>query len=580
MQVQVADVAAKFAGCGQADQGVHVGAVHVDTPAMLVHQGAEFLDRGLEHAVGTGVGDHHRRQLLAVLFALGLQVGHVHVALFVAGGDHHRQASHLGTGRVGAVGAAGNQADVAVPLAVRRLPGADHQQAGVLALRAGVGLQADAGVTGGGAQPGAQLLVERGVAGALLGRRKGVDVGKFRPGDGDHFAGGIELHGAAAQGDHAAVQRQVLVAEPADVAQHAGFGLVCVEHRVRQKSAAAAQLVRNQRLEAFLKRGQLWQRLALCGKHRPELRHMVPGGGLIERHAQQVLGKKSQVKPCCAGLSSYGFSSITGAQRQRVEGVFMDGLVAQVLQATRQHGGEGGHPLRDAAQTRGAVVHRVHAGHHRRKHLCGADVGGGFFAPDVLFARLQRQPVGRMALGIHAHAHQPARHRALEFVAAGQVGGVRAAVAQRHAKALAAAHGDVGAQLGRWHQQGQRQQVGRHDHHAAARLVGGYPGAVVPQHAAHPRVLQQHAKAVFGQALRAAAGLDGDAQRPGPGLQHGQRLRQHLVIDQKGGGLGFAHAHGQRHGLGRGSRLVQHGGVGNRHAGQVGDHGLEIQQRL
>ena len=47
--------------------------------------------------------------------------------------------------------------------------GLDRQQAGVFALRAGVGLQADAGVAGGLAQPGAQLRVELGVALQLLG---------------------------------------------------------------------------------------------------------------------------------------------------------------------------------------------------------------------------------------------------------------------------------------------------------------------------------------------------------------------------------------------------------------------------
>ena len=52
VQVEVAHVTAELAGRGHADQGVHVGAVHVDAPAVLVHQRAEFFHRGLEHAVG------------------------------------------------------------------------------------------------------------------------------------------------------------------------------------------------------------------------------------------------------------------------------------------------------------------------------------------------------------------------------------------------------------------------------------------------------------------------------------------------------------------------------------------------
>ena len=144
----------------------------------------------------------------------------------------------------------------------------DDQQTGVFALRAGVGLQADAGVAGGLAQPVAQLLVQLGVALQLVVRRKRVDVGKLGPGDGNHLAGGVELHGAAAQRDHAAVQRQILVAQRADVAQHAGFGVVGVEHRMRQKGAGAAQLGGNQRRRCLASKsltmrqrsGRAWQR--------------------------------------------------------------------------------------------------------------------------------------------------------------------------------------------------------------------------------------------------------------------------------------------------------------------------------
>ena len=48
---------------------------------------------------------------------------------------------------------------------------------------------------------------------------------------------------------------------------------------------------------------------------------------------------------------------------------------------------------------------------------------------------------------VHAHAHQAAGQAALEFVAAGQVGGMRATTAHGHAEALRAAQRDIGAQL-------------------------------------------------------------------------------------------------------------------------------------
>ena len=53
--------------------------------------------------------------------------------------------------------------------------------------------------------------------------REGVDVGEFRPRDGDHFRSGVELHGARAEADHGRVEREVLVLEALEVAQHLGL---------------------------------------------------------------------------------------------------------------------------------------------------------------------------------------------------------------------------------------------------------------------------------------------------------------------------------------------------------------------
>ena len=54
---------------------------------------------------------------------------------------------------IGAVGGGGNEADVAMRFAARRVIAADREQAGVFALRAGVGLQRDGGEAGDLGQP-------------------------------------------------------------------------------------------------------------------------------------------------------------------------------------------------------------------------------------------------------------------------------------------------------------------------------------------------------------------------------------------------------------------------------------------
>ena len=59
------------------------------------------------------------------------------------------------------------------------------------------------------------------------------------------------------------------------------------------------------------------------------------------------------------------------------------------------------------------------------------------------------------------------------------------------------------------------------------------------------------------------------------------RLREHVVGHEEAVALAAGRrAMAQRHRLGGGGRLVQHRRVGDRHAGQVADHRLEVDQRL
>ncbi len=88
-----------------------------------------------------------------MLLRLGAQIVDVDVAARVAGDHHDVHARHAGGGRVGAVRGGGDQADLAVRLAARGVIGADGQQPGIFALRAGVRLQRDRVIAGDVAQP-------------------------------------------------------------------------------------------------------------------------------------------------------------------------------------------------------------------------------------------------------------------------------------------------------------------------------------------------------------------------------------------------------------------------------------------
>ena len=196
---------------------------------MLVDHGADVADGGFEHAVGGRIGDHQRGQPVGVFRGLGAQIRQIDVAVAVAADDHDLQPGHRGAGGIGAVRRGRDQADVAMLLAAGFVPGADHQQPGIFALGAGVRLQRDLGEAGGGAQPGFQAADQGQVAGRLIRRGERMDVGEARQGDRYHLGRGIQLHRAGTQRDHAAVQRDVLVFQALQVAQHLVFGVMLVE---------------------------------------------------------------------------------------------------------------------------------------------------------------------------------------------------------------------------------------------------------------------------------------------------------------------------------------------------------------
>ena len=88
VQVHVADVGAQFGGAHHADLGIEIGAVEIDLAAMGMDDGADVLDGGFEDAVGGGIGDHQGGEIVLVRLGLGLEIGHIDIALLIAGHHH------------------------------------------------------------------------------------------------------------------------------------------------------------------------------------------------------------------------------------------------------------------------------------------------------------------------------------------------------------------------------------------------------------------------------------------------------------------------------------------------------------
>ena len=181
-------------------------------------------------------------RFFACCSALARKIIDVDVASDVAGDHHDLHADHAGGGRIGAVRGGGDQAHLAMRLAARGVIAADREQPGIFALRAGIRLQRDRVIAGDVAQPLFQPREQRVIARRLLARRERMQVAEFRPGQRDHLRGGVELHGAGAQRNHRAVEREIAIAELAHVAQQLGLGAMGVEHRMGEERAGASQL--------------------------------------------------------------------------------------------------------------------------------------------------------------------------------------------------------------------------------------------------------------------------------------------------------------------------------------------------
>ena len=213
---------------------------------------------------------------------------------------------------------------------------------------------------------------------------------------------------------------------------------------------------------------------------------------------------------------------------------------------------------------------------------------GRLLAADVLLAGLQRQAQRLVAVGVHRHPDQAAGQRAGQVLADRHVAGVRAAEAQRHAEALRGAHGDVGAGLAGRGEQGQGQQVGGDRDQRAARVGGVGDGLEVADLAGGAGVLDQHAvELALGQVMpvpgspparsaSASSMPSGSARVWSTARVCGKtsastRKRGDLDLEARRASVmasAAAVASSSREELATGQ------------PGQVGDHGLEVEQRL
>ena len=572
VQVQVADIAADLSGLHQPDQRVHVRPVDIDLPAVAVGDLADLADRILENAMRAGIGDHHRRQPVPGLRGLVAEILKVDITIRRRFHHHDLHPGHLGAGRVGAMGGHRDQADIAI-LTARAVIGCNRQQPRIFPLRAAVGLHGKRVIAGDRAQLVHQIADRLGIARRLIARRKGMQRAEFGPCQRHHLGRRVQLHRAGPQRDHRPVQRQIAIRQTPHIAHHLGFRPVHVKDRMGQVIAVAQQIVGN----GGQGRGR---RRLVDAKGVQQPRDHARIGGLINADPDAVATHLAQVDAALLGGSQN-----PGLPHAHPYG---DGVEKRI----RRHLGPGGtqrighrhcvqmDPLRNGAQTHRPVKHGIERCHHRQQRLRGTDIAGRLLAPDMLLAGLQRQPIGAVAAGIDGHADDPPGHGALQLILAGHEPGMRPAIAHRHPEPLRRTHGDIGPHRARLLQQAQRQQIGGDHGQRPGGMQRSDIAAQIADMAIGAGILENRAKDLRRIQILGGTDDDLDPQRRGAGLDHRDGLRMQATVHKERPGLRLRLPLRHGHRLGRRCRLVQQAGIGDGQAGQIADHGLEIQQGL
>ena len=556
----MANISADRTGAGQAHLRIHIRAIHINLPTLGMHERADFLDLRFKNAMGAGIGHHQGGELGAVLIELRLQVINIHIAIAVTADNHHLHARHHGRGRVGAMRGRWDQANGAVRIAARKMPGANGKKPRIFTLAAGIGLQRHSSETGDARQPGFQPADHGDVARRLIHRREGVDIAKAREGHRNHLGRCVQLHGAGPKRDHAAIERDILVFQRFHIAQHAMFGMMAIEDRSGQEGRSTTQRFRqiSGECQRIKRRRRLARRFRQHG-HQPG--QIVSGYGFIHGNRNTAIIQTPQIEAVLQRRRHHGIRPRAGFQRDGIEKTLMAQRKAKPRSRITGQPRQQAHTLCNAGQPFRPMPHRIHAGHHGQQHLRGADIGSRFFAADVLFAGLQREPHRGRTGGIHGNAHKASRHQALMRIRHRHESGMWPTITHGHAKTLRTAHHHIRAHFARRLQQSQRKRISRDNRQATHRMHGGDLSGKVTHFACGAGILQHQRKGFFSRTSSGDAGHRRHhhmvAKRCGAGFQNSAGLRMKVRRQHNHIALGPRRAMGQRHGFCHRRRLIQ-----------------------
>src|SRR5437868_4407279 len=164
VQIQVAHVRADIARATEAYLRVHVGAVHVNLAAAVVHDFANFADRCFENTVRTRVCDHQRRQIMRMSLGFCAEICEVDVTVFERCDGNYFEPGHDGAGGISSVSGLRNEADVTMRFATRGVIFPNREQTSEFSLRSGVWLKRHRGETANFREPAFELIAHFAIA--------------------------------------------------------------------------------------------------------------------------------------------------------------------------------------------------------------------------------------------------------------------------------------------------------------------------------------------------------------------------------------------------------------------------------
>ena len=216
---------------------------------MFVEEIRDLRDARLEEAERAGEGEHEGGDAVAVRFEGNPERLEIEVAVGIRGDALDLEAGHSGGGGVGAVRRVRHE-DAATGAAVGVVVGAGDQDAGQLAVGAGVGRERDFVQPRNLREQALEAVHQRkGALGGLL-RLHGVDVCQAGEASGHLVDPGIVLHRAATERVEAGVDAEVALRELREVTDDVRL------RQLRQRDVVSQQAARRQRRFWYVERRQ------------------------------------------------------------------------------------------------------------------------------------------------------------------------------------------------------------------------------------------------------------------------------------------------------------------------------------